>query len=78
MITSGGGFSERNSLPSFQSAAVAQYLSQVAGSNKAPASGYAASGRAYPDISAIMGYNYPVILNNQKYLAAGTSAWYHW
>jgi len=60
-------------LLSFQSAAVSQYLNQVYGKNKAPQNGYAASGRAYPNISA-MGFNFPVILNGQKYLAAGTSA----
>jgi subtilase family serine protease len=71
VITSGGGFSLFNSLPSWQSTAVNSYFSS--NKNNIPSSGYRTNARGYPDISAL-GANYFVILNGNGYLVSGTSA----
>jgi hypothetical protein len=71
VITSGGGFSLFNSLPSWQSTAVNGYFSS--NKNNIPSSGYKTNARGYPDISAL-GANYFVILNGNGYFVSGTSA----
>jgi tripeptidyl-peptidase-1 len=55
-ITSGGGFSVTFTQPDYQKTQVAAYFTSVA---TAPAAGYNAAGRAYPDVSAL-GFNYTV------------------
>ena len=54
LITSGGGFSNVAPQPAWQTAAVAGYL--ASGALLPPAGDYNASGRAYPDVSAL-GHN---------------------
>ena len=68
VITTGGGFSRRYSLPSWQSAAVSSYFSTVAGTSAAPASGYPAARttRGYPDIS-VLANNYIIAMNKALY-----------
>ena len=70
VITSGGGFSTYFPAPSFQAAAVSQYLNTV---SPKPAAGYNAQGRAYPDVALLATY-YPVVINGQNYDLFGTSA----
>uniref|UniRef100_A0A7S2SCS1 subtilisin n=1 Tax=Mucochytrium quahogii TaxID=96639 RepID=A0A7S2SCS1_9STRA len=73
VITSGGGFSmifTDSTQFSYQSAAVKNYLQNDVGGS---ASGYNASGRAYPDISAA-GVNYQVVSGGKLLLLSGTSA----
>ena len=72
-ITSGGGFSINYPQPTWQSAAVSGYLSAAAGLGRSPLAGYAANGRAYPDIS-LAGMNYVVVIGGTKYSVSGTSA----
>jgi hypothetical protein len=72
-ITSGGGFSAYYPQPAWQAAAVSGYFTAAAGLGKTPIAGYAANGRAYPDIS-LAGKNYEVILGGTSYLISGTSA----
>ena len=72
IITTGGGFSTKFSAPSYQTAAIEGYFAGLSADQK-PASGYATSGRGYPDIS-IAGYNYEVVVANQTYAVSGTSA----
>jgi tripeptidyl-peptidase-1 len=55
-ITSGGGFSVTFPQPDYQKTQVAAYFTNVA---TAPAAGYNAAGRAYPDVS-VVGFNYTV------------------
>jgi tripeptidyl-peptidase-1 len=69
-ITSGGGFSDVEPLPSWQASFVSTYFSTVA---TQPASGYSITGRGYPDVS-LAGNNYLVIVNGDSYLVSGTSA----
>lgn len=71
VITSGGGFSTKVAQPSWQTKAVNYYFSTATGSN-APASGYNAAGRGYPDISLI-GVNYQIYLNGYPAIVYGTS-----
>lgn len=53
---SGGGFSNVFAQPSYQTAAVANYLATAPKSALPPASMFNASGRAFPDV-ATLGYN---------------------
>lgn len=70
LITSGGGFSELFSRPTYQDRAVKPYLAsaQAAGI----ASLFNVDGRAYPDIAAL-GHAFPVIENGKMFPTDGTS-----
>lgn len=72
VITTGGGFSTKFAAPAYQQAAVASYFATLP-SNQQPVTGYAATGRGYPDV-AMAGYNYEVIIGGQVYKLSGTSA----
>jgi len=76
VITSGGGFSEKVMIPSFQYNAVSEYVKITQKKSKQPISGYNSTGRAYPDISAV-GFNYIVVCGKQLYALSGTSAATH-
>ncbi len=67
---SGGGFSTVFALPSWQKDAVQTYLSTATGLPKPTF--YNASGRAYPDVSAL-GTNYEVFVQGQLESVSGTS-----
>eukprot|EP00475_Leptophrys_vorax_P030474 TRINITY_DN456_c0_g1_i3.p1 TRINITY_DN456_c0_g1~~TRINITY_DN456_c0_g1_i3.p1 ORF type:complete len:881 (-),score=220.63 TRINITY_DN456_c0_g1_i3:32-2674(-) len=70
-ITGGGGFSNLQSRPSWQKAAVEAYLNQT---HLLPPSNYFnASNRGYPDLS-LNGHNYPVVSGGQVIGVDGTSA----
>ena len=71
VITTGGGFSGFYPQPTYQSSAVAAYLSSAAGT--AAAAGFNRQGRAYPDLAAI-GVNYPTYIGGVLYSLYGTSA----
>merc|ERR1719313_1761741 len=72
MITTGGGFSDRYARPSYQDAAVNEYLDL--GGNQIPSRTlFNQSGRAYPDIAAIS-QNIPVVFNGDLVMVGGTSA----
>jgi len=70
---SGGGFSNTFTRPSWQDTAVKNYLSEA---TLPPAALYNASGRGYPDVSAIFGLYIPycILADNKHYGVAGTSA----
>ena len=68
---SGGGFSDILGRPSYQEEAVANYLRNAPQLPKA--SLFNASGRAYPDVSAL-GTNFNINVNGQFELVSGTSA----
>ncbi|KAH9912155.1 subtilisin-like protein [Epithele typhae] len=68
---SGGGFSNVFPVPSFQKAAVANYLAHHVPS--LPAGVFNASGRAFPDVSA-NGLNYSIALLGHLRPISGTSA----
>jgi len=70
--TTGGGFSNRSAIPSYQAAAVQAYLEKESG-GLPPANLWNSAGRAYPDVSAI-GHNLLVIIGGAVDLADGTSA----
>eukprot|EP00931_Biecheleriopsis_adriatica_P049177 TRINITY_DN28438_c0_g1_i1.p1 TRINITY_DN28438_c0_g1~~TRINITY_DN28438_c0_g1_i1.p1 ORF type:complete len:771 (-),score=102.08 TRINITY_DN28438_c0_g1_i1:21-2333(-) len=71
MITGGGGFSDRFPRPFYQNEAVDEYLMNPGlGLNT---SLFNASGRAYPDISAI-GQNIPIVFEGQLVMVGGTSS----
>ncbi|RYG65186.1 hypothetical protein EON64_12455 [archaeon] len=72
VITTGGGFSTIFSAPSYQTATISGYFSGLSSAHT-PASGYATSGRGYPDVS-MAGYNYEVIIGGKTYALSGTSA----
>ena len=55
--TSGGGFSNKYSMPSYQKKAVADYFALVNNTPHRPVPGYAINGRGYPDL-AISGVSY--------------------
>ena len=69
-FTSGGGFSNISAMPAYERAAVAAFLNSS--SQLPPARMYNASGRAYPDVSAI-GHNAFVINRGRQGLSGGTS-----
>lgn len=67
----GSGFSNNFARPPYQDAAVSAYLQNTQG---LPAASYFnASGRAYPDVTAL-GSNYNIFVNGQWQLVSGTSA----
>lgn len=68
---SGGGFSDTFPRPTYQEAAVANYLRT--NTNLPASSYYNASGRAYPDVSAL-GTNFNINVNGGFELVSGTSA----
>eukprot|EP00981_Chlorochromonas_danica_P004459 scaffold902_cov254-Ochromonas_danica.AAC.5 len=67
-ITSGGGFSQVFPAFSFQSSSIANYIALAN-----PPSGFATSGRAYPDVS-LLGNNYQIYIGGAIALVSGTSA----
>ena len=69
-FTSGGGFSNISAQPEYEKAAVAAFLSTSR--QLPPASMFNASGRAYPDVSAI-GHNQFVVNHGRQGLSGGTS-----
>ncbi|KAH9923428.1 peptidase S8/S53 domain-containing protein [Epithele typhae] len=71
VFKSGGGFSNYIPRPSFQDAAVQNFIENYAGD--VPDGVYNKSGRAYPDVSA-NGYNYRVYINGEPNAVFGTSA----
>jgi tripeptidyl-peptidase-1 len=73
IITTGGGFSQSNFQPGWQADHVAGYFKKVQSKGKTILSGYRASGRGYPDLSAVGTY-YKVVVNGDLYYEAGTSA----
>ena len=70
LITSGGGFSNVAPQPAWQSAAVTTFL--AAGGKLPPAGAFNASGRAYPDVSAL-GHQYIIWVGGQPMQVDGTS-----
>lgn len=71
LITTGGGFSIYFSRPSYQDAAVQNYLNTAP--NLPPLSMFNSKGRGYPDVAAL-GHNYLVVISGQTYILSGTSA----
>jgi tripeptidyl-peptidase-1 len=71
LITSGGGFSNYVTRPSWQDAAVKAYLSS--GVKLPSAQYYSAGNRAFPDVSA-NGHSYLIAINQQLEQVDGTSA----
>jgi tripeptidyl-peptidase-1 len=72
VITSGGGFSNIFSRPSYQQDAVEKYLKSP-DVKLPPSHFFNRSGRGYPDISAYSS-NYITIMNREIALSSGTSA----
>jgi len=70
---SGGGFSDAFARPSYQDAAIKNYLANNASGQLPPPSLYNISGRGIPDISAVA-TNYQIVLSNVTYPVSGTSA----
>ncbi len=70
-ITTGGGFSNLFSTPTFQQEAVSQYL--TGNTSLPPTQLFNRSGRGFPDV-AIMGNDYPVALDAKLTAFDGTSA----
>jgi tripeptidyl-peptidase-1 len=70
LITTGGGFSNIFSQPSYQSSAVAQFLN---GGNLPPSNMWNQTGRGYPDV-AVLAHNYDVVIGGQTVQESGTSA----
>ena len=70
-FASGGGFSWYAPRPSWQDAAVKEYLTSQ-NATLPPASYFNASGRAFPDISAL-GHNFAIVTNGQVTTVGGTS-----
>ncbi|CAO1630437.1 unnamed protein product [Jaminaea pallidilutea] len=72
-FASGAGFSKLWSTPDYQASGLSSWATNP---NKlwtnATAGQYTSSGRAFPDIMAL-GIDYPIIMNNNAYLQAGTS-----
>jgi len=73
VITSGGGFSFYYPQPSYQAAAVTNYLKTAPAGTLPPSSMFNAQGRGYPDV-AVMCYNYNVVIGGNTYQESGTSA----
>lgn len=71
IITTGGGFSQQFAQPSYQSAAVSQYLNS--GVSLPPSSMFNSAGRAYPDV-AMLGNAYVVVDGGRTLVESGTSA----
>ena len=70
LITSGGGFSNYASTPSYQSSVVQTYISKSG--VVPPAGDYNSSGRGYPDVAAL-GHAYYIENNGQQVQVDGTS-----
>jgi hypothetical protein len=70
--TTGGAFSNHIAQPSWQAAAVAQYLANV-DKSELPPSGWNPKGRAYADLSAI-GFNLMMVMGGVVMPVGGTSA----
>jgi len=68
---SSGGFSDDYAIPDWQATQVATYFREAA-ADLPPANQYNASGRGFPDISAV-GMNLPYIANGKEGTAGGTS-----
>jgi tripeptidyl-peptidase I len=66
---SAGGFSNYFGIPSYQSSAVATYLSDLGTEYSGK---YNASGRGYPDVSA-QGSNFEIVNEGDTYTVDGTS-----
>jgi tripeptidyl-peptidase-1 len=73
IITSGGGFSQSYSTPSWQSSVVQTYFTKVQGTSKAPFIGYNSGGRGYPDIS-LLAHAYQIVVGGRVLIVDGTSA----
>lgn len=71
-IVSGGGFSNINIAPYYQSGLLRNYLFSLPWS-KQPLFGYTLSGRGYPDLS-ILSSNFAVTIDGEMYYLSGTSA----
>jgi len=71
IFTTGGGFSQVDAMPAFQQTAVNAYLKS--GIALPPSTKFNATGRAYPDISA-MGQNVITVQNGAYAVTGGTSA----
>ncbi|KAK0554894.1 hypothetical protein OC845_000535 [Tilletia horrida] len=69
-FTSGAGFSNVFSRPSYQDSAVSSYLSQIGSAN---AGSFNSAGRSFPDLAAA-GSNYVIAYNGQFARVGGTSA----
>jgi len=69
LITSGGGFSQYTAQPSWQAAAVQNYVKNTV---LPPSSMFNSQNRAFPDVSAL-GHNYLVYLQGQIVPVDGTS-----
>ena len=74
-ISSGGGFSDTFVAPDYQASAVAGYF-RAASASLPPSSAYNATGRGYPDVSALAGPSngYCVAARGRWSTVAGTSA----
>jgi len=70
LITTGGGFSDYSSQPSYQAAAVSAYLKS--GVALPPSSDFNATNRGFPDVSAV-GHNYLIALSGDFEQVDGTS-----
>jgi hypothetical protein len=71
VITTGGGFSTYNPLPSWQNDTVRAYFDSLGG-DQVPSPGYNPNGRAYPDVSLI-GVEYQTVVSGQVFPLFGTS-----
>lgn len=69
-ITSGGGFSNKYSIPTWQRQAISTYFNNV---NPKPYQGYNTSGRGYPDL-ALAAYKYDIVVGGKTTQVSGTSA----
>ncbi len=72
-ITTGGGFSNVNTVQSWQATQVTNYFKSVVNTAKQPVRGYSVNGRGYPDIS-VAGSKYLVAVNGELVPVSGTSA----
>jgi len=70
LITSGGGFSTFWAQPSYQAAAVQNFLSTSQA--LPPAGQFNATGRGYPDV-ALLGHNYIITVAGSQEIVSGTS-----
>lgn len=72
LITTGGGFSTIFEAPAWQQSTIKGYFNGLS-RNQTPVTGYATSGRGYPDVSAL-GRNYVVVIGGRSNVLSGTSA----
>ena len=71
LITSGGGFSNVMSSPSYQTTAVSSWMNS--GALQPPSQYWNQNGRGYPDVAA-MAHKYMIVENGEKFSVDGTSA----